>query len=132
MGFTFGVFHFRLLAFKNFGGFFSASFFQVDCKLLMWLIFTQVNPMWFLMSWEEEGVEMEREVPEFRTMKYLPCGKKKSTFGNSLLLVPCFLKAQLLGITAVSEESSSLYFSACCTSAGMLFSPIFFKTGLFS
>lgn len=76
---------------------------------------------------------MAREVPEFRTMKYLPCGekKKKSTFGISLLLVPWFLKAQLLGITAVSEETSSLYFSACCTSAGMLFSPIFFKTGLF-
>lgn len=86
------------------------------------------------MSWEGRGVEMEREVPEFRTMKYLPCGvkkKKNGTFGNSLLLVPYFLKAELLGITAVSEESSSLYFSTCCTSAGMLFSPIFFKTGLF-
>lgn len=24
-------------------------------------IFTQVKPMWFLMSWEEGGVEMNRE-----------------------------------------------------------------------
>jgi len=92
------------------------------------VILVQANPMWFLMSWEEGGVETEREVPEFGTMKYLPCEKKKSAFGSSLLLVPCFLKAQLLGTTAVSEESSSLSFSACCTSAGMLF---FFKTGLF-
>lgn len=49
-------------------------------------IFTQVKPMWFLMSSEEGGVEKDGEVPEFRTMQYLSCGKKKNVFQG----IACF------------------------------------------
>lgn len=107
--FVFFFFHFWLLAFKNFCFVLIFSFcflkWALNCPCDSHCIYSS-EP--YVVSNELGGKrcwngEKSTRIQDNEIFTLWGKKKKNGTFGNSLLLVPYFLKAELLGITAVSE-----------------------------